>query len=87
MILNIPEDPSKACHQEILEEKEAMTDYVVDVLPRCRRIIDFARAGINKKVFLNGTLGRNIVDDILNVARTTLQYRRQRRNKRVRYTQ
>lgn len=33
-------DPSKAAHQEILEEEQTQLDHAYDVLPRCPWIVE-----------------------------------------------
>lgn len=41
-------DPPRPTHQEMLEDEQAREDYVIDVLPACRCIMDIARAGIER---------------------------------------
>lgn len=33
-------DPMRPAHQEILEEEQTRADYVIDVFPRCRCIME-----------------------------------------------
>lgn len=40
MIHDSPEYPLRLTHQKILEEKQAMEDHVIDVLPICHRIVE-----------------------------------------------
>lgn len=40
MTSEVQGDPPRAHHQEILEEEQDKTYHVVDVLPRCRHIMD-----------------------------------------------
>lgn len=40
--------PYMPSHQEILEEEQAREDHVIDVFPRCRRIMEILHADIDK---------------------------------------
>lgn len=42
-----------------------MEDHVVDVFYRCRHIVDLVQAGIDKRVFPEGSPGRDVEDDFL----------------------
>lgn len=46
MVQDTPGDRPKLDHQDILEEKQTMTNHAHDVLPRCRYIMEIWRAGI-----------------------------------------
>lgn len=48
MIHNVLGDPLKSTHQEILEEKQAREDHIVDVLPKCRRIMEIGHVDIDR---------------------------------------
>lgn len=60
-----------------------MVDHTIDVLPRYSHIMDLAQTGIDR-VFLKGSEGRDIADVILTETQTTLQYKRQRKNRGIR---
>lgn len=55
-----------------------MAYHVVDVLPRCWRIMEIGHEGIGNELFLNESEARYIVDAMMAEA---LQYRRKRKNK------
>lgn len=40
MTSDAPEDPPKPAYKEILEEERNRKNHVVDVLPKCRHIMD-----------------------------------------------
>lgn len=60
MTLNALEGPPRQAYQEILEEKQTKTNHDVDVLPRCRRIMDLAQTNIDigffHKAFMTKTM-------------------------------
>ena len=80
MVQDAPGDPPMPAHQEILEEEQARRDHATDVLPRCRRIMELARDGIDRGLFLDGSDVRGVLDAIMAEAQEALFYRRQRRD-------
>ena len=78
MVPTAPGSPPRPAHQEILEEQQSQMDHTQDVLPRCRRILQIARSGIEAGFFPEGSGGRRILDDIITEAEGALQYRRHR---------
>lgn len=63
--LDASEDPLRSVRHEILEEEQIMANHIVYVFLRCRCTMDLAQTDIDKGVFLEGSLGREIVDVIL----------------------
>ena len=51
MTLYAPGDPPRSAQREILKEEQTREDHVVDVLPRCPRIMDLMQACIYIRVF------------------------------------
>lgn len=52
-------------HQKILEEEYARASYVVDVLTRCRCIMDMEQASIDRRVFSEDFEARDILYAIM----------------------
>lgn len=48
MVQDALRDPPRPAHQDILEEEQAMTYHVVDVLPRCRYIMQIMKECIDR---------------------------------------
>lgn len=68
-------DPHRPTHQEIIEEEQVRAYRVVDVLPRCHRIMELEKAGIDKKNPYDSEV-RDVLEAIIKEARETLQCRR-----------
>lgn len=69
MVQAPPRDSPKPTHQEILEETQAQLDHVECVLPIFRRIVEIARADIDKGIFLDRSNVRQVLDVIVTEAR------------------
>lgn len=57
MTSDAQEGPPRLTHQKILEEDHARINHIIDVLHACCRIMDLARAGIEREDFLEGIYG------------------------------
>ncbi|XP_058776609.1 uncharacterized protein LOC131650927 [Vicia villosa] len=80
MIYDVPGNPPRPVHHEILEEKQVRTDHATNMLPTCRRIMELAWDGIDTGLFPDGSNVRGVLDAIMAEAQDAMFYRRQRRN-------
>lgn len=53
--------PPISTYQDILEEEQAMANYVVDVLPRYCCIMEIGKVGIDKELFSDDSEVRDVL--------------------------
>lgn len=81
MTPNAEGEPPMQTHEEILEEEQAMTYIVIDVLPTCQCIVPIGWVGIKRGKFQEDNFGRANIETMIAEARNALQYTRKRRNR------
>lgn len=69
MVQAPPGDTSRPAHQGILEDEQTQLDHAEDLLPKCRRIVEIAQAGIDKDIFSDGSDVRQVLNIIMMEAR------------------
>lgn len=74
MVNDAPGDPPRLALQEILYDEQSQLDHAHDVLHKCRRIMEIAKADIDEGIFLYGSDVRPTLDAIMTEARKTLLY-------------
>lgn len=68
MTLYASRDPVRPTHQEILEEEHTRADQVVDVFPRCCRIMEIRKTSLDRWLFPEDSEVGDVLDAMLGEA-------------------